>query len=90
MSDPADLVWLDVLPGNFWWTNWIEGVRFGESLEQAYAVPKVAALTDTGSSCVLVSTQTYIYLLTQILKLIDTFYYFDFQFGWGYVFDCVN
>ena len=27
MTNPADLVWLDVLDNNFWWMNEVAGVR---------------------------------------------------------------
>ena len=28
MSDPADLVWLDADPDDYWWTTDVEGFRF--------------------------------------------------------------
>jgi hypothetical protein len=32
MRDPSELVWLDVAENNFWWTNYITGVKFTSSI----------------------------------------------------------
>lgn len=57
MRDPSELVWLDVIDDDFWWTNLITGVKFetadGKS-ETEYSVEMGYALTDTGTSCVYV------------------------------------
>lgn len=56
------MVWLNVLSRNFWWTNYIEGIKFTSSdgkKEAEYAVRKTKALTDTGTSCVYMPFEYY-------------------------------
>jgi len=48
MSDPADLVWINVVEEDFWWTSYIEGISFNG---KQWAIEKALGMTDTGSSC---------------------------------------
>ena len=61
MRDPDELVWLDVVEDDFWWTNYITGLRTtsvdGEVLE--YAIDTSYGMTDTGTSCIYVPTDFY-------------------------------
>ena len=31
MSDPADLIYIDIIDNNIWWTEYVTGVRWGDS-----------------------------------------------------------
>ena len=55
MSDPADLIYIDVIDNTEWWTEYVTGVRWGPAMNDPieYAVTSYEALTDTGSSCIL-------------------------------------
>lgn len=57
MNNPADLVKIPIIPGNFWWAGYIDGVRFGDDRDNAFgmAEPQMA-FTDSGTSCILVPT----------------------------------
>ena len=48
MRDSSKYVELDVIPGNFWWSNYVTGIAFdGEE----FALPPIETFTDTGTSC---------------------------------------
>ena len=55
MSDPADLIYIDIIDNNIWWTEYVTGVRWGDSLGDPteYYVESTEGLTDTGSSCII-------------------------------------
>ena len=65
-----DMVWIDVLSRNFWWTNYIEGIKFtgADGTVAQYAVKKTKALTDSGTSCVYMPYEYYDSVLHQIQK----------------------
>jgi hypothetical protein len=54
MRNPSELVWIDVVDEDFWWTNFITGIRINsmnESVAEEYYTEKAYAMTDTGMSC---------------------------------------
>ena len=54
MRNPSELVWIDVVDEDFWWTNFITGIRINsmnESVAEEYNTEKAYAMTDTGMSC---------------------------------------
>ena len=55
MSDPADLIWIDIIDNDIWWTEYVTGVRWGPEMNDPveYAVDSTKGLTDTGSSCII-------------------------------------
>lgn len=53
MRDPSELVWLDVLNNDFWWTNAIYGVTFElNSVFKEMKFRQTPAMTDSGTSCI--------------------------------------
>ena len=64
------MVWLDVVDNDFWWTNYVEGVKFRrpDGKETSFSVQKAKATTDTGTSCVYMPYQYYESVLEQIQK----------------------
>ena len=38
MNNPADLVQIPIIPGNYWWAGYVDGVRFGEDQENAFGM----------------------------------------------------
>ena len=52
MRDSSELIWFEAI-NDFWWTNYISGIKFGpgHNLDQAYKLTTHKAMTDTGSSC---------------------------------------
>lgn len=88
MSDPGAVVWLDVLneDGNeSWWTNKINGVRWGTDTKAVFALDERKAFTDTGTSC-LIGPSLEIGYLTQVI--VDHLTYFELDQIWGIVFNC--
>ena len=55
MSDPADIVYIDIDDDNIWWTAPIQGMRWGSSMndDTEYAIESIDALIDTGTSCII-------------------------------------
>lgn len=54
MRDPNELVWLDTIPNDFWWSNFITGVEMrsiDDSLKILRVDPAQKFLTDSGTSC---------------------------------------
>jgi hypothetical protein len=51
-----ELIWMDVLNDDFWWTNEITGVSLDGN---QFSVPKKLAMTDSGTSCISVPKQIY-------------------------------
>ena len=88
MEDPseADLVWIDVVDyGNynkFWWGNTVTGIRFRASSlayessvvnAEEYATGDLYALTDSGSSCLILPSSLYSFVVGRLLGLL-TYY----------------
>ncbi len=63
IREGEQLVWMPVVNDDFWWTNFITGVKINDL---AYSLPHAYALTDTGTSCVYVPTSVYSRLLAHI------------------------
>lgn len=55
MSDPADIVYIDILDNYYHWEEYVTGVRWGPEMNDAteYSVDTYRGLTDTGSSCII-------------------------------------
>lgn len=66
MSNPDDLVLFTSIPGDYWWTTTVEGVRFGDNTADAYSVTRQLGITDSGSSCLVVPPDYYSWLLDYI------------------------
>lgn len=64
-----ELIWMDVLNDDFWWTNEITGISVdGHKLK----VPKkYKAFTDTGTSCVSVPSKIFYALFDLIFEGVD-------------------
>ena len=53
MSDPKDIVWLDILDDDYYgyfWTNYMYGFTLSNT-DQVWSTKKTPAITDSGSSC---------------------------------------
>lgn len=77
-----EIVWMDVVYDDFWWTNFVTGVKIDGN---EYQVPKSYAITDTGTSCIYVPTDIYKAMEEKILEDITSVDY-DEE-GYPY-FDC--
>ena len=53
ITDEDDIVWLDVINNDRWWTNYITGFKWGSQDPVLYSFVKTKAFTDTGSSCII-------------------------------------
>lgn len=55
MSDPADLIWIDTLDNNMFWTEKVTGMRWGPEMNDPveYAFDEINGLTATGAGCIL-------------------------------------
>ena len=64
MSDPADLVYMDVIDDTPFWTEYVTGIRFetgvdsnGDLTYESYSIPASKSETDSGSSCIIGPTK---------------------------------
>lgn len=89
----SEIIYIDVLPGDFWWTNYVEAISFTHPDQQVYypqadrnvnawSIPKKKALTDTGSSCTLVNKEAYEFILSYLLGDGEEVEYDEY---WGYI-----
>ena len=63
MRDFSKFVELETVKNSFWWTNYIDGVSFdGEE----FGLPKVLAMTDTGTSCSYFPQDIYEVIIQQV------------------------
>lgn len=70
MRSKTELVWLPVVNNDFWWTNYVQGIKLtsvdGDS--QEFQIVKSYAMTDTGTSCVYLPTAYYYSLMNLIFS----------------------
>ena len=55
VTDLSDLVWMDVIPDDPYWANYVRGVRFGglsEDIDPDFVLSKRRAYIDTTSGCI--------------------------------------
>ena len=53
ITNENDIVWLEVLDNDRWWTNYITGFKWGYSNPMLYSFEQTKAFTDTGTSCII-------------------------------------
>ena len=55
MSSSSDILWLNILSNNYWWSQYITGFRWGNGMGDSteYKIDTISALTDTGTSCII-------------------------------------
>lgn len=87
MSDPRDMVWLDILDDDYWgyfWTNYMTSFTLSNSNE-IWDLGPTPAITDSGSSCLVGPSNQIKILETQTLKGVNV----DFiDPDWGNIFSC--
>ena len=71
MSDPSDIIYIDIIDDDVWWTAKIEGLRWGSNMNDSteYMITQANALTDTGSSCIIGPTSEVNSIRNSILNL---------------------
>ena len=52
MSNPRDLVYLDIEYNSEWWTSSITGFKWDVEDATEFKIERTYALTDTGQSCI--------------------------------------
>lgn len=105
MDDSDDLVWIDVVYdrwyGQFWWHNYMEGVRFRDQVtgsttyadsvagadDYATTSDEILAIADSGSSCLVLSDGVYEFVIEKLLDMLS-YYEVDSTYGWGYLYYC--
>lgn len=76
-----------VVSGNYWWTSYITGVKFGtgQNLDNAYSLTSHMAFTDSGTSCTYVPAAFYTWLVDMIkTKATNP----TVSTSWGYTMPC--
>jgi hypothetical protein len=78
MRDPSELVWMDVIDGNFWWTSYLTGVMFvkpdGSELPLSFSIDNELAMTDTGTSCTYFPSKHYNDIIGMLMTIIPEWY----------------
>lgn len=81
MRNRNELVWLDVVDNDFWWTNYVTGIRFekanGGELPLAFGFDKEKIMSDTGTSCTYFPTKHYNEIMGKLDSLIPEWYVDD-------------
>jgi hypothetical protein len=99
------MVWVDVatdsLYGQFWWQNYMTGIRFRDQVsgsltyqesvdgadEYSTTVDEILAIVDSGSSCIVLSYYVYNFVMDELLSMLS-YYEVDSSYGWGYLWYC--
>lgn len=86
MVSEKDIVWLDVLKNDRWWTNYITGFKWSlYSNPILYSFDQTKAFTDTGTSC-LIGPKDYVdWILDTLMDMLTTS---KASVKWGTVFSC--
>ena len=66
MKNEEEIVWLDVIDNDRWWTNFITGFKWDLPEPVLYNFEKTKAFTDTGTSCI-IGPKDYVNWITQTL-----------------------
>ena len=55
---------------DFWWTNYVTGVKFGtgQNLDNAYTLTSYKAFTDTGAACTYIPTEYYAFITAELIS----------------------
>lgn len=81
-----EVVWLDVIAGEPWWTNKITGIQWDIKLRNAiFSFEETKAFTDTGTSCIQGPSLMIQFIKDTILEQLPEYYKDAF---WGELFDC--
>lgn len=82
MENPDDMVWLDVAYDTvFFWAQTTSGVRFNEDDDEAYYLTPSYSFTDTGTSCMYLTTDKYSSITTYLFENNESSYYVVFDDG---------
>jgi len=91
MRDKDELVWLDVVDNDFWWTNYLTGVKFTSAdgfEETSYSLESAKALTDSGTSCVYMPANYYDEILKEIKAMSDDPSQVEISYEGDIIVDC--
>jgi hypothetical protein len=86
MRNPEELIWMDAIQ-DFWWTNYIQGIKFGpgHNTDDAFILTKYKAMTDTGSSCSYFPDLYYNWIMKNLLKDVTAGSIQYDKDSWGYI-----
>jgi len=65
IREGEEIVWIDVVNNDFWWTNYMTGIKIGD---KRYSIPTAKVMTDTGTTCAYVPSSLYSALEYVVLK----------------------
>lgn len=78
MRDPDELVWIDVIPGDFWWTTYLSGIKFskpdGSILPLSFSIDNEKVMTDTGTSCSYFPSAHYNDIISKLMTIVPEWY----------------
>lgn len=74
MRDPENLFMIDILYQNYWWAQTIVGIRFGDEEADSYGLHGEKAITDSGTSCIIVPDRYYDWILERLRYDFDMTY----------------
>jgi hypothetical protein len=66
MKDYTNLIMQNIIPGNYWWSNYVEGIQFGTSTSDSWGLDSTIGITDSGSSCLNVPPKYYDWVLARL------------------------
>lgn len=65
MRDPDELVTFNIQAQDYWWSEYVYGIRFGEENDQAYYTDEDLGFTDSGTSCLIAPEKYYDWIVDQ-------------------------
>lgn len=72
VRNQSEMVWLKVVEDDFWWTNYITGIKFTKAnrgIAYEYRLDSNKAMTDSGTSCVYMPNIIYDAVLNNIREM---------------------
>ena len=87
MSSSSDIVYIDILSENYWWSQYITGFRWASTFSDTneYKVETSMAFTDTATSCIIGPVEEINSIRNTIFNLATNL---EVDIYWGYIFDC--
>lgn len=90
IGDGSNIFWMDINQGSLFWENYVYGFKWGSNSPNegvATNFPKVKAITDTGSSCLVGPSTEVDVIYNGIINLLKEKNAHD---GWGHIFWCTE
>ena len=66
MSSVADLVTVNILPGDTYWSNYVTGIKFGNVENEEWKMDSIYSFIDSGSSYITIPVVYWSWFITHL------------------------